>query len=277
MAIPPKVRADFYLELSRYPVNQYQAKPFRFRQAFVNQWFEAASLSDKTLGILKRLLYTRGDTVFISDVQAACAQIDSKDEQAKMLKALSRTSTLLVNLVIRPDTDIDALTSYWGFGKRLRDVRPILESLKRVPQGMPLDISHLLTRFARKRLYAFPARDGKSLDPLYDCHWSSMNFWNDPPDDRLNETSFVVHTIMTDYVKVAEGDFRFGDVVLLGKSEDELIHSCVYIADNIVFTKNGPSHLTPWVLMELDDLLAYYEMPDRSAVRAYRPKDVSER
>lgn len=274
MAIPAKVRSDFYATLARYPVNEYQTKPFRFRQSQVDQWFEASRLSDSTVSILRTLAYTRGDTVLIADVPAACEQIADPVEKARMLKVLSRTSTLMVDLMIKPDSDIDALTDYWGFGKRLRDVRPLLESLTRVPGGISMDIVHLLPRFARKRLYAYPARDGRTLDLPYDCHWSSLNFWNDPPDDRLSDTAYVAQTLMSEYQKVPEGQWRFGDVVLLGESEDQLIHSCVYVADDIVFTKNGPSHLTPWVLMEFDDLLAYYEMPGRSAMRAYRLKEL---
>jgi hypothetical protein len=276
LAIPAEARAAFYKELARYPANQYQAKPFRFRKTTADQWFDGSSLTAESKDVLRRLSYSRGDTVFISDVPAACELIASKQQQAQVLKALSRTSTLMIDLLITPDSDIDALTAYWGFGKRLRNVRPLLESVSRVPRGYSMDIAHLLPRFARKRLYAYPARDGRSLDPPYDCHWSSMNFWNDPPDDRLSDTEFVVHTIMNDYEKVPQDKWRFGDVILLGESEDQLIHSCVYIAADIVFTKNGPSHLTPWVFMEIDDLLAYYEMPGRSALRAYRPKEATE-
>jgi len=271
--IPPAVRAALYAELGRFPVNVYQAKPFRFRQSQVSQWFVSSRLSAESIAILQKLTYTRGDTALISDVPAACALIPSQQERAWMLKALSRTPTLMVSLQIRPDTDVDALTAYWGTGKRLRDVRPLIESLTRVPEGHSMDVAHLLPRFARKRLYAFPARDGKDLDPPYDCHWSSLNFWNDPPDDRLSDTQYVINVVVGDYAPVPLEQCRFGDIILLGPSENELIHSCVYVAADIVFTKNGPSHLTPWVLMELDDLLAYYEMPSRAMARAYRLKE----
>lgn len=273
LEIPSGVRATLYAELGRFPANSYQAKPFRFRHSQVDQWFQSTRLSPQSIGILRKLTYTRGDTALISDVPAACQLIESMQERAWMLKVLSRTPTLMVSLKIGPDTDVDALTGYWGVGKRLRDVRPLIESLTRVPEGHLMDVAHLLPRFARKRLYAFPARDGRSLDPPYDCHWTSLNFWNDPPDDRMSDTAQVVRAIVQDYAPVPMEQCRFGDIVLLGASENELIHSCVYIAADIVFTKNGPSHLTPWVLMELDDLLAYYEMPERSMARAYRLKE----
>jgi hypothetical protein len=35
-------------------------------------------------------------------------------------------------------------------------------------------------------------------------------------------------------------------------------HACVYIADDVVFTKNGVNYHQPWVLMKLNDLLPRY-------------------
>jgi len=42
------------------------------------------------------------------------------------------------------------------------------------------------------------------------------------------------------------------------KSETELIHSCNYIADGIVFTRNGGSLEQPWMLTKLDAVVDYY-------------------
>ena len=40
------------------------------------------------------------------------------------------------------------------------------------------------------------------------------------------------------------------------------IHAAVYIADDVVFTKNGGNDRQPWMLMKWDDLLARYPQND---------------
>jgi hypothetical protein len=48
----------------------------------------------------------------------------------------------------------------------------------------------------------------------------------------------------------------------------------VYVADNMVFTKNGGHHSTPWMFTTLDQMLRYYRAvydPDGGVdMRVYR-------
>ena len=53
-----------------------------------------------------------------------------------------------------------------------------------------------------------------------------------------------------------------------------VIHSATFIADNIVFTKNGGGSNRPWVYMEMEDLLALYLKPrEAMSTVVYRRKD----
>ena len=51
-----------------------------------------------------------------------------------------------------------------------------------------------------------------------------------------------------------------------------LIHMCVYLADDVVFTKNGGDYLQPWVLMKIPDLVKYYASKSPVRVTVHRPK-----
>ncbi len=52
------------------------------------------------------------------------------------------------------------------------------------------------------------------------------------------------------------------------------IHSAVYIADDILFTKNGSTVVSPWLFMKLDRLVAYYESQSEDfEIRAYRKRE----
>ncbi len=61
-----------------------------------------------------------------------------------------------------------------------------------------------------------------------------------------------------------EGKPSYGDIFLFVRGGTEVLHSAVFIADNVLFTKNGGSPREPWVLMKLEDLSAIY--PDEKPV-----------
>jgi len=280
LSLSPKARAAIYLALSREftpsgkPLNLAQQEPFRWRADDIDGWFEDGGVADGTVQFIRRLLYYRGRTVMFSDVSLVLPRLAEPAERLRLLKTLSRQSTLMVKLRIRPDTDVDALVDYWGRGVRSKDIRPLLDSLKQAHSDFLIDIVHLLPRFARKRLYNYPSLAKDVADPAYDCHWSSMNFWNDPPDDRFGQDlQYVQQVIDRDYCRV-NGDYMFGDVLLYFIGGDQAIHSAVYIAADIVFTKNGPSLSSPWIFMDLARMQAYYETYADLEVRAYRRKDL---
>ena len=68
----------------------------------------------------------------------------------------------------------------------------------------------------------------------------------------------------------ATGEPRFGDIILLTLPDGSSIHSAVHIADGIVFTKNGPSLATPYVLSTMEDMLAFYPSSERLNLTYYR-------
>ena len=272
LSLSPESRAALYSALSLFPSNLYQNEPFRFQADIADEWFAKSNVPAKTIALVRRLIYKRGSAILFSDPHLVMPKLGSDLERVKLVKALSRQSTMIVKLHITPDTDIESLVSYWANRNDLgKDVKPLLESEARIPGGFNLDITHLLPRFARKRIYTYPRADGDNGEMLYDCHWNSMNFWNDPPDNRFADKAYVIRTLETDYDSVLDG-FKFGDIILFMKSDTEAVHSAVYIADNIVFTKNGPSQHSPWIFMKMDVLTSHYETNVDLKIRGYRKK-----
>ena len=272
MNLSPESRAVLYGALSVFPENTFQNEPFRFRSDMASEWFESSGVTEKTIALVRRLTYTRGKAILFSDPHLVLPNLASDLDRTKLLKTLSRQSTLMVQLHITPETDIASLVNYWSARNvRAKDIKPLLESAARIPGGFNIDIAHLLPRFARKRIYTYPQADGDQGEMINDCHWNSMNFWNDPPDNRFSDKAYVIKTIETDYEPVLDG-FRFGDVILFMKSETQAIHSAVYLADNILFTKNGPSQHSPWIMMQMDTLISHYETNVDLKIRGYRKK-----
>lgn len=271
-SLSPESRAALYGALSLFPQNVFQNEPFRFRADLANEWFANSGVPQEVVDRVFRLTYRRGKTLLFSDPHLVVPTVASAPEQIRLLKTMARQSTLMVQVHITEKSDIDALVNYWSAVEgRAKDIRPILESIAKVPGGYDVDISHLLPRFARKRVYTYPSYSGDKGEVLYDCHWNSMNFFNDPPDDRFSDPATVIRALETDYTQVID-DFRFGDVVLFMRSNTQAIHSAVYIADNIVFTKNGPNLHSPWILMQLETLVSHYSTNVDLQLRGYRKK-----
>jgi hypothetical protein len=51
-------------------------------------------------------------------------------------------------------------------------------------------------------------------------------------------------------------------------------HMCVYIAADVVYTKNGVDPKQPWVLMRMKDLLALYTSDQPQQWRVFRKNGV---
>jgi hypothetical protein len=64
-----------------------------------------------------------------------------------------------------------------------------------------------------------------------------------------------------------------GDLVFLINKKDEVIHSAVYIADDLVFTKNGINFAQPWILMRIPNLRAVFSYQDEPRIVNYRRKE----
>jgi hypothetical protein len=226
---------------------------------------------DHLTALVRKLLYPRGGGLCFSDFECVLQQAATETERLAFVKALSRQSAVLVRLRIRPDTDIDKLLGYWDRGIQTKDVRPLIESTARLRDGATISLLYMLPKFARERLYTFPMPT-KNGDPIMDCHWSTMNFFNDPPDNRFTDPSYTSAYIQTNYYHVATPN-KYGDVILILNEQGNAIHSAVHIAEDLVFTKNGGNYAQPWMLMHLKDLLAQYTSDAPPKIMVYRSRN----
>jgi hypothetical protein len=155
---------------------------------------------------------------------------------------------------------------------RFTDIRPMLEALKQLPDGGTVSLLYLLPKFARERLYTFPLPPQPG-DPTMDCHWTTFNFSNETPDNRFNDPAFAVEYIQKNYYQIAAPS-QYGDILLLMNDKNEIKHSATYLADDLVYTKNGNNYRQPWMLMRIPDLLATYpNTPPMKAIYMRRKTD----
>jgi hypothetical protein len=271
LSLTPAVRDAIYSVLARTSRNMPQHVPWSIRTEDFEPALAASGLATETQDTIRRVAFQRGNRTCVSDAITVLNTTDSIDEKLVVSRLLSSASTYLVKLHVPHGADIDHLSAYWCGRGRRKDLRPLLEALAALPNGGTLDIAHLLPAFGRQRLYIYPhpslARDGVTRD----CHWTSLNFFNLTPDDQMGISEYAQRHIVDQYYRISETP-RFGDLVFFSLKNGNIIHSCVYLAANLVFTKNGDSVFQPWSIMDLDDVKEIYSYlsPDGVELQYWR-------
>lgn len=274
LGLSNQARTKIYNALSVFPENPDQNEPFRFRADSIDEWFSHCDLPPAIVALVRRMIYIRGNSALFSDHDVVLPMLPTRAAKLALITTLARKSTLLVKLRITPQSDLDTITHYWGQGPRAKDIGPLLVSVSHRERGITVDVAHLLPRFARARLFTYPQPSDHPNDINHDCHWTSLNFFNDPPDERFADADAVRHAFEQEYSPV-EGKPVFGDIFVLARPDGTVVHSCVYVADDIVFTKNGSSFAMPWILMNLSDVIAFYPSDPPLTIRAFRRKNLN--
>jgi hypothetical protein len=271
LALSPQARGVLYAALAPFRENRPQNDPFRIRADSLDEWFDETLMAPEVIALVQRLIYHRNNIAFFSDQDLVLPRLPP-EQRGRFIKNMSRKSALLVTLVVPPGADADALARYWGSGRRSKDVKPLLDSLAQRANGGSIDIAHLLPSFARTLLYTYPLPSLRAEDATHDCHWTALNFFSQQPDERFGDIGFVQQTLVNDYYPVG-GAPAFGDIIVMLERGGQVVHSCVYIADNIVFTKNGASFSTPWQFARLENVAAFYSLNEPVELRRYRARN----
>jgi hypothetical protein len=274
LGLSAEARGAIYQVLGRWEENPFHHEPDVIAGNDVRVWLQRANLSEEVLSTIEKTVYQRGKNLVFADQPLVLRMVPSEEERLKIRKALSRTPTLVVKLRLTPETDVAKIADYWVGYTRTKDVLPFLESMSQISVTNMVDIVHLLPTGVRRLLYTFPSQNHGRSGYYPDCHWSSLNFANFDPLDRLADPAMATAYTLENYTRVTSGEaYRYGDVLFfMDGNTGNAIHSCVYLADDIVYTKNGRSPLQPWVLMKLDEVVAFYAMFYQPQIACYRRK-----
>lgn len=262
LALTPRTRARLYAELARFEENVTQQQPFHW--PVKTDLFAGAPVAAESRAIFQKLSYSRGAFLLFSDWQALLSALPDDAQRVAVGQALMGRFVLFASVHVTPQTDVEGLIRYWGKGGYAKDIRPILEAAARLPQGMEVSLANLLPPQFRSRLNTFPFT---APDRQLNCHWTTFNFFAEQPEPPAGGR-FWREKLRNDFSPVTDAP-RYGDVLLLLKPDRSLIHSCVYLADDIVYTKNGGSPFAPWQLSTLPDLLEFYswDLPEHTALQ----------
>ena len=247
----PQVRALLYTKLSLDLDNVAQAVPFRFCGSSIYEWFDHSEVRAEIVEKIKPLIYQRGKYLLFSDLHLVLGDMSTAQERIQLLRALHRASTLRIR--VRANNNADSVLTYWSQGNRRDEIEPLMVTL--ADKSQDVSIAVLLPTFARSRLYTYDLTATKH--GMRDCHWSSFNFFNDTPLDRVANNGSLPEIISREYGAI-QNPSLLGDIILVMNGSD-CIHSCTYIAGDVVFTKNGMGEGDPFILEKLDDILDLYK------------------
>jgi hypothetical protein len=267
------LRAELYGWLANVFDDSRQSNAYRFYGDSLEDWLRDAPLKPATVELLRPYIYKKGDFLCFADLAAVITKLHDPHETSALIKALTREVTLFIKLHVNAKDDINSLVNYWGRGKREREIRPLLESLVHFPEGMSLDIVHLLPRLPRNLLYTYPRPGLDEHERLRTCYWSSMNFFAEEPDHKFLEIDQVAQVLQQDWQQVNSTPM-LGDIALFHDNSGAFYHAAVHIADDLLFTKNGPGLVRPWMLIHQEYLQHFYWRNAELAVQYYRRNDL---
>ncbi len=257
LGLSPESRKTIYEALLRIPGNNIGRLRCAYPAGGIDKHFERSGVSREVLEMVRKLSFKHGELEFFCDVPVVLQGMTVHSEKVKLLKALLRKPTLLLKLRVTENSNIEELSNYWGRGLRGKDVKVILSSLARVSGGARIGVINLLPPEPARNLMSFPLPSTNPEDLHRDCHWTALNFFRDPPDPRFTNKDEVRRAYLNDYYPVLS-DPRYGDILVIKKPDGSLIHSAVFIADDVVYTKNSNLFRDPFILMRIADMMSEF-------------------
>ena len=273
LGLSAEARAKLYLLLADYEQNPDARNQFLFCGDSPDQWFAGSGVTPETRKLVEPLIYRHGNFMYFADIRSIVAEIPSKAQRLELMKMLRRDATFLVHVKLSAKSDIETLVNYWGRGGRVQDVRPILESLIQRSDEQRINITHLLPPMARRKLYTFPARSMADFQVNRDCHWTSLNFFNETPNDKFAEPGAFVSEIRESFYRI-HGNLQLGDIAVVLDKQERVLHSATYIADDIFFHRCGMDSSAPWTFTKGEYLADFYPQQDKVIFAYYRRKNM---
>ena len=275
LSITAKVRSRLYAVLAANPSNRFQVNPFYVTDEDSKRLPAIHGTNNSDIEkLFAKLIYKRNGYNYFSDPEIVLGHIADASGRKEFIKKLTAQNSVLLKLRVGPDSDLSKITYYWSSTGTThhKDIAPILEAEKQLPEGGIISALFLLPPLVREVLFTTPLSSVSTQGKLPDCHWTSLNFFADKPDARMSDEAFASKYISNHYYPIGIPSI-IGDLALFVNVHNQVIHSAVYIADDVFFTKNGANISVPWVLMREKNILGSYSYSDPLKVLYFRKSE----
>ncbi len=264
-------RLTLYRELAKYTQNPYYHDPIFVPDGDVDAWLKDSGMPKPVLDVMHQLVYHDGSGYFFSDLRLMLKYAQSDSEARRWVKAITSVRAVVAQLHLDQSDDLATLRRYWSADFHRTDSLPILDGAAMVPGATTLDLIHLLPPIPRRLVYDYTSPDIERTGQTPNCHWTSLNFFNYTRQNILLDLKLATSHVLDNYEQVSP-PYQFGDVLFFLTAQGDAFHSCVYIADNLVFTKNGENQIMPWLLTRIDDVKQLYGREPNYKIQAFRRK-----
>ena len=254
-----EARGTIYNYLDRFEANQDIKNPVRIRSGSVEEWAEGTSMRPALVAKMKAMTYFKGNLMLFADFPYMISLAESEEEARILQKHSSRVRSMVVRLDVKKGPPVAEIMPYWttGLGLRRKEIEPMIQAAMDVPGVMGFDLVHMLPPLPRKLLYTYPDVSMAVDGVLPDCHWTALNFFNYNPEPLYLDEFFAASRLLAGFEQI-EPPYRFGDVMVFLTRQMNAYHSCIYIAADLVYTKNGRSLYAPWTILHLRDVQSTY-------------------
>ncbi|HRQ89651.1 MAG TPA: hypothetical protein PLA50_12695, partial [Bacteroidia bacterium] len=268
--MPFAMRTNLYRYLATQPGNEHFRQPIYINSENLSEWFDGSQVPRAAIQDIAKLAFPtpRGRGYYLCDLPFTLRQANSAAEERQLIRGLLRSRALIVRIRLSQDMPLAEIASYWRADYKNKAVLPILESALMADESLALDITHLLPATPRQYLNCFPTLADGINGRFPDWFWTCYNFFQFTPVDVYADSPERDALIQSEFTPTLP-PLQFGDMLLLN-SGPKAIHGCIYIADDIVFTKNGADLFSPWVLMNLGDVVAHHDRFGDVTISAHR-------
>jgi hypothetical protein len=267
--LSPSAREILYDELAKSPRNEFHADPFFITDRTIDEWLGKRVVRPEVRRVFDRLTYKRGDILAFSDMSVLASYAKGPEEVRDLMKLCTRVRAIMAYLLVDGRSDLPTMQKYWSANFHRKDLIPLLESVSQLPRGGQLGFAHLLSSQARRLMYTYPTSDLASGGKLPNCHWTTLNFFNYQIDNRFLDLGIATSRVRDGYTKVPP-PYTFGDALMFLGKDGNAIHSCNYLCDDLVFTKNGDNLNAPWTISRLGTVQRLYSASGAVSIQGYR-------
>lgn len=260
--LPADARGSLYRGMASTGGQMFASNPHR-RPVELPRWSSLAQ-TPAVATLLNELSWSEGGMWHLADVATACRALPDRAQRVELLSILRRRTGLSLSVRLGAVDDTEAVLRYWTLPGREPDeaARTLLREAKRTSAAVPL--RSLLRAWPARRLDRFPRADEADRD----CFWSTLHFHDEGAEPFSVPTPEAFWSeLNAGWSEVTATDARYGDaVVFMGTAEP--MHAMIFLAGDLVFSKNGRARSRPWTVSRID--LVRRDYPSLTAVRYFR-------
>lgn len=254
-------RIAVYEAMRDYPQAMLLNAPF-VRPSHRMHFADDPRLSPAAREVLRAGSFVIGERRYFSDLTWLCERVTDTRERASFFRVLRARSALDATVRVRTHEELERAVRWWGTRGREDEVRTrFTEAMTNGTEGVPL--RELLPPFARTRFGTFPARDTR-----FDCFWTAVNFFSATEEGGPLIDSDVFDQTMSSWIPVPLNELRFGDVLAFRTEAGLTEHAAVYLAEDLVLTKDGWTMHRAWEMVRIARERRVY--PNATQIVAYR-------